>query len=78
MDSEIYQHFSYFMRLPPDRLTYIHVRWLTIVTHHDMCHQNGTGNYGLYSMLWDRWLGTEHSSYKDNYRYITEQRELAQ
>lgn len=37
--------------------------WLTTVTHHDMHHERGTGNYGLYFTLWDRWMGTEHSNY---------------
>lgn len=39
--------------------------WLTTVTHHDMHHERGTGNYGLYFTWWDRWMGTEHANYLD-------------
>lgn len=37
--------------------------WMTTVTHHDMHHERGTGNYGFYFTWWDRWMGTEHSHY---------------
>ena len=37
--------------------------WLTTVTHHDMHHERGTGNYGFYFTWWDKWLGTEHANY---------------
>jgi len=37
--------------------------WLTTVTHHDMHHERGTGNYGFYFTWWDRAMGTEHSNY---------------
>ncbi len=37
--------------------------WLTTVTHHDMHHERGTGNYGFYFTWWDRWMGTEHANY---------------
>jgi len=39
--------------------------WLTTVTHHDMHHERGTGNYGFYFTWWDRWMGTEHAHYLD-------------
>lgn len=38
--------------------------WLTTTTHHDMHHQFGRYNYGLYFTWWDRWLGTEHPDYQ--------------
>ena len=37
--------------------------WLTTVTHHDMHHERGTGNYGFYFTWWDKWMGTEHAHY---------------
>lgn len=37
--------------------------WLTTVTHHDMHHERGTGNFGFYFTWWDRWMGTEHPNY---------------
>lgn len=37
--------------------------WITTVTHHDMHHELGRWNYGLYFTWWDRWMGTEHPDY---------------
>jgi len=37
--------------------------WLTLVTHHDMHHENGNYNFGLYFSWWDRLMGTEHPDY---------------
>ena len=39
-------------------------RWLTTTLHHDMHHQHGRYNYGLYFAWWDRWCGTEHPEYQ--------------
>lgn len=39
--------------------------WLTTVTHHDMHHERGSGNFGFYFTWWDRWMGTEHPDYLD-------------
>ncbi|NVJ97247.1 MAG: sterol desaturase family protein [Alphaproteobacteria bacterium] len=39
------------------------LRQMTLVTHHDMHHQNGKYNFGLYFSWWDRWMGTEHPDY---------------
>lgn len=40
----------------------------TSVTHHDLHHQRGRGNYGLYFTWWDRWMGTEVADYKERFR----------
>lgn len=37
--------------------------WLSLVTHHDMHHENGNYNFGLYFTFWDRVMGTEHPQY---------------
>ncbi|MGE0425203.1 MAG: sterol desaturase family protein [Reyranellaceae bacterium] len=37
--------------------------WITTTTHHDLHHQNGRWNYGLYFTWWDRLMGTEHPEY---------------
>lgn len=37
--------------------------WLTTVTHHDMHHERGNGNFGFYFTWWDKWMGTEHANY---------------
>lgn len=38
--------------------------WWNTTTHHDLHHQNGRSNFGLYFSWWDRWMGTEHSDYQ--------------
>ena len=38
--------------------------WWNTTTHHDLHHQNGRANYGLYFTWWDRWMGTEHPDYQ--------------
>ncbi|OJY48019.1 MAG: hypothetical protein BGP17_02405 [Sphingomonas sp. 67-41] len=38
--------------------------WLNTTTHHDLHHQSGRTNYGLYFSWWDRWMGTEHPEYQ--------------
>ena len=37
--------------------------FMTTVTHHDLHHDGGRWNYGLYFSWWDRWMGTEHPDY---------------
>lgn len=38
-------------------------RWITTVSHHDLHHQNGRYNFGLYFTWWDSLCGTEHPEY---------------
>jgi signal peptidase I len=38
-------------------------RWHNTTTHHDMHHQDVTGNYSLYFNFWDRVMGTNHRDY---------------
>lgn len=38
--------------------------WLSTTTHHDLHHQHGRSNYGLYFTWWDRFMGTEHPEYQ--------------
>lgn len=38
--------------------------WWNTSTHHDLHHQHGRSNYGLYFSWWDRWMGTEHPDYQ--------------
>ncbi|SPH24792.1 hypothetical protein DEA8626_03829 [Defluviimonas aquaemixtae] len=42
--------------------------WLTTVTHHDLHHENGRCNLGLYFTWWDRFCGTEHPAYLARFR----------
>jgi sterol desaturase/sphingolipid hydroxylase (fatty acid hydroxylase superfamily) len=39
-------------------------RWFTTTLHHDMHHEHGRCNYGLYFAWWDGWCGTEHPDYR--------------
>lgn len=39
-------------------------RWFTTTLHHDMHHEHGRHNYGLYFAWWDHWCGTEHPDYR--------------
>jgi Delta7-sterol 5-desaturase len=38
--------------------------WWNTTTHHDLHHQTGRYNYGLYFSWWDRLMGTEHPDYQ--------------
>lgn len=44
--------------------------WLTTTTHHDLHHSEGRHNFGLYFTWWDRWMGTEHPRYKEEFRKV--------
>lgn len=41
--------------------------WISTTTHHDLHHSSGH-NYGFYFTWWDRWMGTEHPRYKEEFR----------
>jgi sterol desaturase/sphingolipid hydroxylase (fatty acid hydroxylase superfamily) len=44
---------------------------LTTTTHHDLHHQQPSGNYGLYFTWWDRLMGTELPGYRTAFRNLT-------
>ncbi|WP_310542771.1 sterol desaturase family protein [Phenylobacterium sp.] len=46
--------------------------WLSTTTHHDLHHQHGRSNYGLYFTWWDRLMGTEHPDYQARLAEIAE------
>ncbi len=46
--------------------------FFTTVTHHDMHHEKGTGNFGFYFTFWDRVMGTEHAHYLDRFDEVTQ------
>lgn len=41
--------------------------WIATTTHHDLHHSSGH-NFGFYFTFWDRWMGTEHPRYKQEFR----------
>ena len=46
-------------------------RWMTTTAHHDLHHERGRYNYGLYFAWWDRLMGTEHPDYRARLREIS-------
>ncbi len=48
---------------------------MTTVTHHDMHHEKGGGNFGLYFTWWDKIMGTEHVNYHERFDAVTAKRE---
>ncbi|MEM8499433.1 MAG: sterol desaturase family protein [Pseudomonadota bacterium] len=42
-------------------------RWITSTTHHDLHHAEFKHNFGLYFTWWDRWMGTEHPRYLEEF-----------
>ena len=44
--------------------------WNNTTTHHDLHHEAGRYNYGLYFRLWDRLMGTEHPDYRRKFEAI--------
>lgn len=41
--------------------------WLTTTVHHDIHHAEAGYNYGFYFTWWDRWMGTEHPAYHQQF-----------
>lgn len=41
--------------------------WISTTTHHDLHHSSGH-NFGFYFTFWDRWMGTEHPRYAEEFR----------
>ena len=46
------------------------VGWWNTTTHHDLHHSSGNTNFGLYFTWWDRWMGTEHPRYREEFRKV--------
>ncbi|MEO0464709.1 MAG: sterol desaturase family protein [Pseudomonadota bacterium] len=42
------------------------MRWISTTTHHDLHHSSGH-NYGFYFTWWDKWMGTEHPRYAEEF-----------
>lgn len=47
---------------------------LVTSTFHNLHHARFKGNYGLYFRMWDRWMGTEHPQYVEQYDQIQARR----
>jgi lathosterol oxidase len=45
--------------------------WNNTTTHHDLHHQTGRHNFGLYFRWWDRLMSTEHPEYVQRFEAVT-------
>lgn len=45
--------------------------WNNTTTHHDLHHQTGRYNFGLYFRWWDLLMGTEHPQYRQRFETAT-------
>jgi Delta7-sterol 5-desaturase len=45
-------------------------KWINTSVNHNMHHQTIQGNYGLYFLWWDRWMGTLNSSYNETFEAV--------
>lgn len=42
-------------------------RWVNTSVSHNQHHKSFYGNFGLYTLIWDRWLGTLRDDYDDTF-----------
>jgi Delta7-sterol 5-desaturase len=47
-------------------------RWINTSVNHNQHHQFFRGNYGLYFLWWDRWMGTIRPDYEKKYEEVKE------
>jgi Delta7-sterol 5-desaturase len=47
-------------------------RWVNTSVAHNMHHRYFKGNYGLYTLIWDRWMGTTHPDYDHHFEQATQ------
>jgi len=49
-------------------------RWINTSIAHNQHHQYFKGNYSLYFLIWDRWMGTLREDYDHQYEQISQRR----
>lgn len=49
-------------------------KWLNTSINHNLHHKHFNGNYGLYFLFWDRWMGTVRADYDQTYQAVDEKR----
>lgn len=52
-------------------------RWINTSTNHNQHHQYFKGNYGLYTLIWDRLFGTIRSDYDERFEDVKTRTKLA-
>lgn len=45
-------------------------KWINTGTAHNQHHKLFKGNYGLYTLVWDRWMGTVREDYDKTYEEV--------
>mgnify|MGYP006271643777 FL=1 len=55
---------------PAHTLKHPLLRWFNTSTHHNMHHEKGRRNYGLYFNIWDTWMGTNHPEYRARFEAL--------
>ena len=45
-------------------------KWINTSVNHNLHHQYFKGNYGLYFLWWDRWMGTIRSDYDQRFEEV--------
>ena len=45
-------------------------KWINTSVNHNLHHQTFQGNYGLYFLWWDRWMGTLHAQYDEHFEEV--------
>ena len=69
MTYNVYGHLGY--ELYPKRFSTSFIgRWINTSVNHNMHHQYITGNYGLYFLFWDRWMGTLRPDYDQHFEEV--------
>ncbi len=46
-------------------------RWINTSVNHNQHHKHFDGNFGLYFLFWDRWMGTIREDYDTAYEKVT-------
>ena len=59
----VYGHLGYEL-YPKDFATSPIGKWINTSVSHNQHHQTFRGNYGLYFLWWDRWMGTIDPAYE--------------
>ena len=49
-------------------------KWLNTSINHNQHHKFFTGNYGLYFLFWDRWMGTIREDYDQGFLEVDQKR----
>jgi sterol desaturase/sphingolipid hydroxylase (fatty acid hydroxylase superfamily) len=64
----VYGHLGY--ELYPKRFSKSKIgKWINTSISHNQHHQFFTGNYGLYFLWWDRWMGTLRNDYDEQFDF---------